>query len=426
MKVISEYRRQQRSQIEEQVRKEYNAFKEKGLKLDLTRGKPSQAQLDLSAELLSLPGSGDYLASGAIDCRNYGGIQGLAEARVLFSGMMGTTPDCLIIANNSSLALMHDVVVYSLLKGTCDGDQPWLSQGPIGFICPVPGYDRHFKICEEYGIRMIPTQLGQDGPDMNEVERLVERDPSIKGIWCVPKYSNPTGTIYSDATVDRLASMKTAAPDFRIYWDNAYSVHHLTSERVEIANILSACVRYGHPNRALVFASTSKITLAGAGLALFASSKANVEWLLARFRPRTIGPDKINQLRHVIFLKNEAGILRLMEQHRLLIAPKFQKVIEVFDDRMASLPNVSWTRPKGGYFITLTVPKGYATRVVTLAKEAGVEVTPAGATHPYGKDPEDRTIRIAPTFPEIAQVEKAAQGLALCVLLATAEEVGKQ
>jgi DNA-binding transcriptional MocR family regulator len=409
------------TRVNQQVQEEYNAFKAKGHKLNLTRGKPSSAQLDLSAALLSLPGLEDYVAEGATDCRNYGGLQGLAEARRLFSGIVGAPPEQVVVANNSSLALMHDLVAYSLLKGTCDSVTSWSQQEQIAFLCPVPGYDRHFTICEAYGIRMIQVALREDGPDMDQVERLVEQDPSIKAMWCIPKYSNPTGTVYSPAVIERLASMKTAAPDFRLYWDNAYAVHHLTSERIEIANIMELCARHGHPNRPLVFASTSKITLAGAGLAIFAGSKDNVKWLLARSTPRTIGPDKINQLRHVRFLKNEAGILQLMDRHRALIAPKFQKVLDIFDQRLAHIPDVTWTRPKGGYFISLEVPKGCGSRVVALAKEAGVELTPAGATHPYGTDPSDRTVRIAPTFPELPEIEQAAQGVALCVLLAIAE-----
>jgi DNA-binding transcriptional MocR family regulator len=315
--------------VHQQLQESYDAFKGRGLKLDLTRGKPSPAQLELSAALLSLPGSQDYVAEGALDCRNYGGLQGLAEARRLFSTMMGASPEQVVVANNSSLALMHDTIVYALLKGMCDNVAPWSKQGEISFLCPVPGYDRHFKICEDYGIRMIPVALNEEGPDMDEVEQLVAQDASIKGIWCVPKYSNPTGTVYSDATIERLAAMKTAAPDFRLYWDNAYSVHHLTDEHIEIANVLELCARHGHPNRAFVFASTSKITLPGAGLAVFAASKDNVKWLLARFTPRTIGPDKINQLRHVRFLKDGAAIEDLMNGHKSLIAPKFRKVLDI-------------------------------------------------------------------------------------------------
>jgi len=404
-----------------QLQESYDTFKAKGLKLDLTRGKPSPAQLDLSVALLALPGATDFMAEGATDCRNYGGLQGLAEVRRLYSGILGAPPEQIVVVNNSSLALMHDTVVYALLKGTCDSSAPLSKQGEIAFLCPVPGYDRHFTICNDYGIRMLPVALNEEGPDMDEVERLVSQDASIKGIWCVPKYSNPTGTVYSDAVIERLAAMKTAAPDFRLFWDNAYCVHHLTDERVEIANVLELCARHGNPNRAFVFASTSKITLAGSGLAMFAASKDNIKWLLARLTPRTIGPDKINQLRHVRFLKNEAGIHELMQKHQALIAPKFQKVLDAFSDKLAHIPDVSWTKPKGGYFISLSVPKGCAQRVVALAKAAGVALTPAGATHPHGKDPEDRIIRIAPTFPDLPEVALAAEGVALCVQLAAEE-----
>jgi len=405
-----------------EVKQQYQAFKAKGLKLNLTRGKPAPAQLNSSSELLSLPGTSDFTAEDGTDCRNYGGLQGLLETRRLFSGIMEAPPEQIVVSNNASLALMHDCIVCSLLRGTCDSAQPWSKEKEIAFLCPVPGYDRHFRICEDYGIRMITVPLNDDGPDMNEIERLVASDVSIKGIWCVPKYSNPTGCVYSDAVTGRLAAMKTAATDFRVYWDNAYAVHHLTDERIEIANIVELCARHGHANRAFVFASTSKITFAGAGLALFAASKDNVQWLLTRLIPRTIGPDKVNQLRHVRFLKNEAVITALMDKQRAIIAPKFEKVLQVFQAELSEIPNLSWTRPKGGYFISLTVPRGCAKRVVALAKNAGLELTPAGATHPYGKDPDDRTIRIAPSFPDLKEVAQAAEGVALCVKLAVAEK----
>jgi DNA-binding transcriptional MocR family regulator len=400
------------------IQERYDALKSQRLALNLTRGKPASAQLELSAAMLSLPGPADYAAEDSTDCRNYGSLQGLLEARRLFSGLMGAAPPQIVVANNSSLALMHDAVVYSLLKGTCDSSALWTRQGDVAFLCPVPGYDRHFRICQDYGIRMIQVPLREDGPDMDVVERLVRDDASIKGMWCVPKYSNPTGTVYSNEVVERLAAMKTAAADFRLYWDNAYAVHHLTDERIEIANILDLCTRHGHRNRPFVFASTSKITFAGSGLALFAGSDENVKWLIARLTPRTIGPDKINQLRHVRFLRDEAGILELMDKHRAIIAPKFEKVLEVFDEHLRNVPGVSWTRPKGGYFISLDVPKGCARRVVALAKDAGIELTPAGATHPNGQDPDDTTIRIAPTFPEMPEVARAAEGVAVCVLMA--------
>ena len=407
---------------ERRFQADYDAFKAKALKLDLTRGKPSPAQLDLSSALLSLPGGQDYIAEGSVDCRNYGGLQGLEEVRRLFSGFMGAPPEQIMVANNSSLALMHDAITFALLKGTCDSASPWSQQGEIAFLCPVPGYDRHFAICQEYGIRMIPVDLNEDGPDMEQVERLVAADASIKGMWCIPKYSNPTGCVYSDVVIQRLAAMKTAAPDFRLFWDNAYGVHHLTEEAIEIANILTLCAQSGHANRPFVFASTSKITLPGSGLALFAGAKDNVKWFLSRLAQRTIGPDKINQLRHVRFLKEPAAIERLMAQHRALITPKFQRVLAVFEERLTGVAEVRWTRPKGGYFISLEVPEGSAQRIIALAKEAGVVLTPAGATHPYGKDPEDRIIRIAPTFPSLADVTQAAEGVAICVLLAAQQK----
>jgi len=405
-----------------ELRENLAAIKAKGIKLNLTRGVPSPAQLDLSTELLALPGVNDYLSESGIDCRNYGGLQGLPEALKLFSGMLGAPPDQIIVGNNASLALMHDLVAFSLLKGNCDSPVPWSKVPDLTFLCPVPGYDRHFRICEELGIQMISVPLLEDGPDLEQVEKLAGANPSIKGMWCVPKYSNPSGAVYSAEVIDRLAHMKTAAADFRLFWDNAYSVHHLTEERIEIANILDACARAGNPNRAFVIASTSKITLAGSGLSLFASSPDNVKWLLARQGIQTIGPDKINQLRHVRFLKDEEGIRWLMDRHRALIAPKFQKVIEIFSERLSGIPDVSWTKPKGGYFITLNVPHGCASRVVALAKEAGILLTPAGATHPYGKDPEDSTIRIAPTFPDLEEVAQATETVSLCVLLAIAEK----
>jgi DNA-binding transcriptional MocR family regulator len=405
-----------------QIQASYSTLQQLGLKLDLTRGKPSPQQLDLSAGLLDLPGASDFLAEDKTDIRNYGGLQGLREMRRLFMKMLGAPQEQIVVGNNSSLALMHDILTFALLKGTCDSSEPWSKQGEIAFLCPVPGFDRHFKICEDYGIRMVPVRLREDGPDMDEVERAVASDSSIKGMWCIPKYSNPTGTVYSNSVVNRLAAMKPATNDFRIFWDNAYGVHHLTEEQISIANVLELCAAHGNANRAFAFASTSKITFAGAGLAAVAASEANVQWLLARLTPRTIGPDKVNQLRHVRFLKSEEGIATLMEKHRRLLAPKFKTVLDIFEAELSGLPDVMWTRPKGGYFISLDVPPGCAKRVVSLARDAGVVLTPAGATHPYGNDPDDRTIRIAPSFPNLAEVQEAAKVVALCVQLAAAED----
>jgi DNA-binding transcriptional MocR family regulator len=405
-----------------QIRARYDSFAARGVKLNLTRGKPAAEQLDLSAELLDLPHAHDFMA-GSVDCRNYGELQGLADLRALLAPVFGVTADRVIIGDNSSLSLMHDAVAFSLLKGTCDSDRPWSSQPRVAFICPVPGYDRHFSICQEFGIEMIAVPLGEDGPDMDMVERLVAADAQIKGIWCIPKYSNPSGAVYSQDTVERLAKMPTAARDFRVFWDNAYAVHHLTAERIEIANIDAACARHGQPNRAFIFGSTSKITFAGAGVGLFAGSKENVAWYLKRIEKRTIGGDKVNQLRHLRLLKNIAGITALMDRHRAIMVPKFDRVLEIFSEHLGNTGVASWTKPKGGYFITLDVLEGCAQQVVKLAKAAGVELTPAGATHPYGKDPLDRTIRIAPTFPAIDEVSQAAEGVALAVLLAATEKV---
>ncbi len=405
-----------------QIRQRYDAFVKRGVKLNLTRGKPSAEQLDLSNELLSLPGQGDFSA-GAIDCRNYGELQGLPELRALLAPVFGVTPDRVIIGDNASLSLMHDAVVYALLKGTCDSERPWSQESRIAFLCPVPGYDRHFGICQEFGIEMIPVPLLATGPDMDVVEKLVASDPQIKGMWCVPKYSNPSGIVYSNETIERIARMPTAARDFRVFWDNAYAVHHLTSERIEIANIDELSARHGNPNRAFIFGSTSKITFAGAGVGMFASSKDNVAWYLKRMEKRTIGGDKINQLRHLRLLKSTDGIASLMDRHREILAPKFAKVLEAFAEHLGNTGVAEWTVPAGGYFISLDVLPGTAKHVVKLAKEAGVELTPAGATHPLGNDPLDRTIRIAPSFPPAKEVELAAEGVVLSVLLAAAEKL---
>jgi len=308
-------------QFQKNVREEYDAFCARGLKLDMTRGKPSTKQLDLSNALLRLPDNLDHDLSDGSDARNYGGsLQGIPEVRELFSDLLGAPAEQIIVGNNASLALMHDCIVYGLLKGVPESDAPWSQADKIAFICPVPGYDRHFAICEEYGIEMIPVEMTGEGPDMDEVERLVS-DPSVRGMWCVPKYSNPSGETYSDETVRRLAAMKTGAPDFRLFWDNAYALHNLTEPRREILNILELCERAGNRDRAFVFGSTSKITFGGGGLALFASSPANIAWLVASMQKRTIGADKLNQLRHVRYLKDIAGLDQLMARHRAVILP---------------------------------------------------------------------------------------------------------
>ncbi|WP_395665318.1 aminotransferase class I/II-fold pyridoxal phosphate-dependent enzyme [Methylocella sp.] len=408
-----------------EVQAKYDAFRAKGLKLDMTRGKPASDQLDLSNALLALPGEGDFKAASGEDVRNYGNLQGLAEARALFAPILGAAPENIVVGGNSSLALMHDTLVDALVKGAPGSPRPWGKDEEVVFLCPSPGYDRHFAICEEYGIRMIPVRLTGHGPDMDEVERLVA-DPAVKGMWCVPKYSNPTGEIYSDETVRRLAAMKTGAPDFRLFWDNAYCVHHLTPARHGLADVLAACAGAGAPDRAFVFASTSKITLAGAGLAFFASSPANVKWRLASMGRSTIGSDKVNQLRHARFLRDVAGIEALMDRHRALIAPKFEAVIDAFERHLSGTGAARWSAPEGGYFISVDAAPGTAKRVVELAKEAGVALTPAGATYPLGRDPQDRNLRIAPTVPGLAEVRAASEGVAICILLAAIEARGTQ
>lgn len=386
----------------------------------MTRGKPAPDQLDLANAILALPGNGDYFSAAGEDARNYGNLQGLAEARALFSPILGAPADRVVVGDNSSLALMHDCIVYALLKGVPGSTRPWSKEESPAFICPAPGYDRHFAILEEFGIRMLPVAMTGHGPNMDAVEKLAA-DPAVKGMWCVPKYSNPTGEVYSDETVARLASLRAGAPDFRLFWDNAYCIHHLTERRNEILNVLEECERAGHPDRAFIFASTSKVTLAGAGVAFFASSAANVRWYLASASKRSIGPDKLNQLRHVRFLRDVAGLDRHMDAHRALIAPKFAAVAEALERHLAGTGAARWSAPEGGYFISVEATAGTAKRVVELAKAAGVALTPAGATWPYGKDPHDSNLRLAPTFPSLAEVRAASEGIALCILLAAIE-----
>ncbi len=406
----------------DRAQKDYSAFRARGVALNLGRGKPSDAQLDLSNALLSLPGEGDYRATDGTDCRNYGGVQGLPEMRALFAPMLGAPVAQVIAGNNASLTLMHDAVAIALRHGV-PGGHPWAEHGAVTFLCPVPGYDRHFSICEGHGIRMVAVPLTGRGPDMDTVEALAGGDATVKGMWCVPKYSNPTGEVYSDEVVERLARMKTAAPDFRLFWDNAYGVHHLTPKGREIANIIALSETHGHADRPFVFASTSKITFAGAGVSFFAASAANVKWMLGHLERATIGPDKVNQLRHVRLLKDAAGLAAHMQKHAASLAPKFQAVQRIFAERLGGSGVAEWTSPEGGYFVSLDVMKGCARRTIALAKEAGIVVVPAGSTFPYGRDPEDRNIRVAPSYPTLAEVEQAAEGLALAALVAAGEAV---
>ena len=397
------------------AQRDYADLVQRGLSLDLTRGKPSPAQLDLSDDLLKLPTS--YYAADGTDGRNYGNLQGLAELRELFGPLLQVPAGQLVVGGNSSLALMHDTIVHALLTKVPGAERRWV-EDEITFLCPVPGYDRHFTICEQFGIKMVSVPMNAEGPDMDVVERLVAGDASVKGIWCVPKYSNPSGVTYSDETVRRLAAMP-AAPDFRVFWDNAYSVHHLTGTPPQLADLLALCEEHGNADRAFVYGSTSKVTLAGSGVSFFGASPANVRWFLANTAKQSIGPDKINQLRHVEFLRDGEGVAAHMRRHAEVIGPKFELVDRVLAKELGDLG--TWTSPRGGYFVTLDVAG--ASAVVAKAKAAGIALTPAGATHPYGKDPDDRTIRIAPTYPSLDELEQAIIGLAVCVRL-VAEERG--
>lgn len=400
----------------------YTAIQQKALKLDMTRGKPSSEQLDLANALITCLTASDYQAADGTDARNYGGLDGLPELKLIFAELLETTPANLIVGGASSLTMMHDAVVRALLHGVPDGDGPW-SKSKIKFLCPAPGYDRHFAICQHHGIEMIPVELDANGPDMTTVEKLVRADASIKGMWCVPKYSNPTGETYSAEVVQRLAAMPTAARDFRLFWDNAYAVHDLYETTDPLVEVLSACAKAENPNRPLEFASTSKISFAGAGVAVLATSAANVADAKKHLSIQTIGPDKLNQLRHVRFFANAAGVKAHMQKHAALLRPKFDAVTRIFERDLGGSGLAAWTKPRGGYFVSLDTLDGCASEVVKLAEQAGVKLTPAGATFPLGKDPRNRNIRVAPSLPPTSQVETAMEVVTLCVKLASARKL---
>lgn len=409
----------------EQQKRNYAELQAKGLKLDLTRGKPSAAQLDLSNKLLQLPGPDDFRDGDGTDVRNYGGVHGLPELRAIFGELLGIPVQNLIAGNNASLELMHDVVVFSMLHGGPDSARPWAQEPALKFLCPAPGYDRHFAITESLGIEMITVPMLEDGPDVDLIEELVATDPAIKGMWCVPVYSNPTGVTFSWETVRRLVQMRTAANDFRLMWDNAYAVHTLTHDFVRNVDVLGLAEAAGNGNRPLVFASTSKITFAGAGVSFLGASLGNITWYLQHAGKKSIGPDKVNQLRHLRFFRDADGVRLQMQRHQQLLAPKFAAVLEILSERLGDSKIASWTEPKGGYFISLDVLPGTAKRTVALAKDAGIAVTEAGATFPYRKDPEDKNIRIAPTMPPEPELRAAIDGLATCALLSATESLLK-
>lgn len=398
----------------------YNAFKAKGLKLDMSRGKPCTEQLELSMDMLNIT---DVKAENGLECRNYGILDGIPECKAIFSQMLEVEDKNVIVMGNSSLNVMFDFIAQCMIHGA--GDEPWLKQGKIKFLCPVPGYDRHFGICEYFGIEMINVPLNSDGPDMDLVEELV-KDSSVKGMFCVPKYSNPDGRTYSDDIVRRIAALKPAAKDFRIIWDNAYIVHDLRENKDTLLNIFPECEKNSTEDMIIEVVSTSKVTFSGAGIAALAASDKNVAMIKNRMKTQTIGYDKINQLRHAKFLKNMDGVRAHMKKHADIIAPKFDVVLKSFENELDGKGIAQWTNPNGGYFISLNVLDGCAKRTVALCKEAGVVLTPAGATYPYGKDPKDSNIRIAPTFPPVEELELAVELLCTCVQLSAAEKLLKK
>lgn len=408
----------------EQLKKQYKKYQDMELKLDMSRGKPCREQLDLSMGLMDALTSGmDMTCEDGTDCRNYGVLDGIHEAKVLLSDMMENNPDNIIIYGNSSLNVMYDTVARAMTHGIM-GCTPWCKLDQVKFLCPVPGYDRHFAITEYFGIEMIPVPMTPEGPDMDMVERLVAEDESIKGIWCVPKYSNPQGYSYSDETVRRFARLEPAANDFRIFWDNAYGVHHLYEhDQDHLIEILAECKRAGNPDMVYKFASTSKISFPGSGIAALATSLNNLEDIKKQMKNQTIGHDKVNQLRHVRFFHDIHGMMEHMKKHADIIRPKFEAVEDILEKNLGELKIGEWTKPKGGYFISFDTLPGCAKKVVAKAKKAGVVMTGAGATWPYGKDPKDSNIRIAPTYPTLEELKTAAELFTLCVKLVSAEKL---
>ena len=410
-------------ELKEKLLARYNAFQAKELTLDMTRGKPSPEQLDLAMEMLTGNISREYRSPGGVDCRNYGGLDGIQEARTLFSRYLEVAEDEIIIGGNASLKMMHDTIMGALVYGVDNSETPWGSLDTVKFLCPSPGYDRHFAVCQYLGIKMITIEMNDDGPDMDMVEELVATDEAVKGIWCVPRYSNPTGITYSDAVVDRLASMPVKAKDFRIFCDNAYAVHHFSNVPDPLKNLLAACKEAENPDRVYLFGSTSKISFAGSGVAMMAASRKNIEFILSKMQFQTIGPNKLNQLRHVLFFKDAAGIEAHMKKHAAILKPKFDAVLDVLDTELAGAGIATWSRPKGGYFISIDTLEGCAQKVIKRAAAAGVKLTPAGATFPYGRDPRDRNIRIAPSFPSAADVKTAMELVAICIQLVSVEQL---
>lgn len=411
-----------REELAVKVREEYETLKARNLDLDLTRGKPSSEQLDLSNDLLELPGKGNYVDASGTDVRNYGNLKGITDIRQIWGDLIGVPVDNLYAEDSSSLNIMFDLITWSYLFGNNDSERPWREEETVKWICPVPGYDRHFAITEKLGFEMVTVPMLDDGPDVDAIAELA-KDPAVKGMWVVPMFANPTGATASDEVVQKLASMETAAPDFRIVWDNAYAVHTFSDEFPPIIDVLGAAEQAGNPNRFWVMSSTSKITHAGAGVAFFASSKENLDWYASIAGIRGIGPNKINQLAHAKFFGDADGVRALMQKHAQILAPKFEAVLEILENRLGEYGVARWTTPAGGYFISLDVVDGTATRVWELARAAGITLTKAGSAFPHGRDENDRNIRLAPSLPPIDEVRTAMDGVATCVLLAALEKL---
>ncbi len=424
MKAYQELSKEELLSLKNQLEKEFEDVKGKGLKLDMSRGKPGISQLTLSMPMLDVISSAsDMRTVLGNDTRNYGDLDGIGECRRLMADMMSVKKDNVVVCGNSSLNIMYDTVSRSMIKGV-NGATPWSKLDKVKFLCPVPGYDRHFRITEYFGIEMVNVPLKDDGPDMDMVEEYVNNDPAVKGIWCVPKYSNPTGISYSDEVIRRFANLKPAAEDFRIFWDNAYCIHHLYEDRQdEILNILEECEKAGNPDMVYIFASTSKVTFPGSGVSAIASSLKNIDFIESQMTVQTIGHDKINQLRHARYFKGIEGMKEHMKKHAELMRPKFEAVENGLEKELAGLGIGTWTKPNGGYFISFDAMEGCAKAIVAKCKEAGVVLTGAGATYPYGKDPKDSNIRIAPSFPTPEEMSQATDLFVLCVKLVSVEKL---